>query len=58
MSDAAAVERLLQAMFIDAPGAGLRKEDLKKSVEVSAFLAELDQVGRKGTLVETWKNCQ
>lgn len=50
--DAAAVERLLQAMFIDAPGAGLRKEDLKKSVEVSAFLSELGHVGRKGTLVD------
>lgn len=39
-------------MFIDAPGAGLRKEDLKKSHEVTALLGELARVGRAGPLVD------
>lgn len=48
------VERLLQALFIDAPGTGLRREDLKKSVEVAALLDELGRarVSRTGTLVD------
>jgi len=39
-------------MFIDAPGTGLRREDLKKAVEVAALLEELSRVSREGTLVD------
>ncbi|MFZ5443130.1 MAG: methyltransferase [Myxococcota bacterium] len=46
------VERLLGELFIDAPGAGLRKEDLKKSHELAALLTELSRVGRAGPLVD------
>lgn len=50
--NAAAVERLLQSMFIDAPGTSLRDEDKKKVVEVTAFLSELERVGHRGPLVD------
>ena len=45
------VEAKLQSMFIDAAGTSLRREDLKKAVEVAALLNELARVGR-GTLVD------
>lgn len=47
----AEVEAKLQSMFIDAPGTTLRREDLKKAVEVAALLNELERAGR-GTLVD------
>jgi hypothetical protein len=46
------VERLLHALFIDAPGTGLRDEDRTKSIEVAALLGELARVSRKGTVVD------
>jgi hypothetical protein len=45
------VEAKLQSIFIDAEGTSLRREDLKKAVEVAALLNELSRVGR-GTLVD------
>lgn len=39
-------------MFIDAQGTSLRREDLKKAVEVAALLNELDRLSREGTLVD------
>jgi hypothetical protein len=39
-------------MFIDAEGTSLRREDLKKAVEVAAILEELARLGREGTLVD------
>ncbi len=39
-------------MFIDAAGTSLRKEDLKKAVEVAAFLNELARLNRAGPLVD------
>ncbi len=39
-------------MFIDAAGTSLRREDLKKAVEVAALLNELSRLGRDGTLVD------
>lgn len=39
-------------MFIDAAGTSLRREDLKKAVEVAALLNELARLGRDGTLVD------
>lgn len=52
MVTAADVETKLQSMFIDAEGTGLRREDLKKAVEVAALLNELDRLGREGALVD------
>ena len=52
MISAADVEAKLESMFIDAPGTSLRKEDLKKAVEVAALLNELDRLGREGVLVD------
>lgn len=52
MVTAADVEAKLQAMFIDAPGTALRKEDLKKAVEVAALLNELDRLDKRRTLVD------
>ncbi len=52
MVTAADVEAKLQAMFIDAPGTRLRKEDLKKAVEVAALLNELSRVDADTTLVD------
>ena len=49
---AADVEAKLQSMFIDAEGTSLRREDLKKAVEVAALLNELDRLSREGTLVD------
>ncbi|MDP2272648.1 MAG: methyltransferase [Archangium sp.] len=46
------VEAKLQSMFIDASGTSLRREDLKKAVEVAALLNELARLGREGTLVD------
>lgn len=46
------VERLLHALFIDAPGTALRDEDRTKAVEVAALLGELARVRRTGTLVD------
>ena len=51
MVTTADVEAKLQSMFIDAAGTSLRREDLKKAVEVAALLNELARVGR-GTLVD------
>lgn len=52
MVTAADVEAKLQAMFIDAPGTSLRKEDLKKAVEVAALLDELSRLDKTATLVD------
>lgn len=52
MISAADVEQKLQSMFIDADGTSLRREDLKKAVEVAALLNELARVSRDGTLVD------
>ena len=52
MLTAADVEAKLQSMFIDAEGTSLRREDLKKAVEVAALLNELSRLGREGTLVD------
>ena len=46
------VEARLQSMFIDAPGTRLRKEDLKKALEVAALLNELDRLDRRAPLVD------
>ena len=46
------VEAKLQSMFIDAAGTSLRREDLKKAVEVAALLNEVARLGRDGTLVD------
>ncbi len=46
------VEAKLQSMFIDAAGTSLRREDLKKAVEVAALLNELARLSRDGTLVD------
>jgi hypothetical protein len=45
------VEALLRGVWIDAPGADLRKEDLKKAVEVAALLEELARVRKDGMLL-------
>ncbi len=52
MVSPADVEAKLQSMFIDAAGTSLRREDLKKAVEVAALLDELARLGRTGTLVD------
>ncbi|HEY1088220.1 MAG TPA: methyltransferase [Archangium sp.] len=52
MVTAADVEARLQSMFIDAPGTTLRKEDLKKAVEVAALLTELDRLDKRAPLVD------
>lgn len=52
MVTAADVESKLQLMFIDAEGTSLRREDLKKAVEVAALLDELDRLSREGTLID------
>ncbi len=52
MISAGDVEAKLQSMFIDAPGTSLRREDLKKAVEVAALLNELDRLSREGVLVD------
>jgi hypothetical protein len=49
---AAHVEEKLLSMFIDAPGTTLRKEDLKKAVEVAALLNELDRLDKRAPLVD------
>lgn len=46
------VERALDRLFIAAEGAGLRREDRKKAVEVQSILEELSRAGAKGTLVD------
>ena len=46
------VERLLHAWWIDAAGTGLREEDRKKVLEVSAFLELLSKVSAKYPLVD------
>ena len=46
------VEALLQELFIAAEGSGLRREDRKKAVELTAMLAELQRAGRRGLLVD------
>jgi hypothetical protein len=45
------VERLLQDVWIAAPGTALREEDRKKAVEVAALLAELARVHKDGMLL-------
>lgn len=52
MISAADVEAKLLSMFIDAPGTSLRREELKKAVEVAALLNELDRLSREGVLVD------
>lgn len=52
MVSPAEVEAKLQSMFIDAEGTSLRREDLKKAVEIAALLEELARLGRDGTLVD------
>lgn len=49
---AAEVEAKLQSMFIAAEGTSLRREDVKKAVEVAALLNELARFGREGPLVD------
>lgn len=46
------VEAKLQSMFIDAAGTSLRREDLKKAMEVAALLNELARLNRADTLVD------
>ncbi len=46
------VSQLLHTVFIDAPGTQLRREDLKKVDELTAFLNELARLGTKGPLVD------
>jgi len=41
------VERWLDRLYIDAEGAGLRDEDRKKAVEVSAMLGEIERAARR-----------
>jgi hypothetical protein len=48
----AAVEAALARIFIAAEGAGLRREDRKKAIEVAALLGELGRAGGRGTLVD------
>jgi threonine dehydrogenase-like Zn-dependent dehydrogenase len=45
------VEALLRDVWIDAPGADLRKEDLKKAVEVAAIVGELARVRKDGMIL-------
>jgi hypothetical protein len=47
-----AIRDVLHRLFIDSAGAGLRKEDEKKCVEVGALLGELGRVRRGGLLVD------
>ena len=52
MISAPDVEAKLHSMFIDAEGTSLRREDLKKAIEVAALLNELARLSRDATLVD------